>query len=219
MSGNSYLDVLNKWGSEVQSDRYAFPLLFLKDGTTQRVRILDDEPVVRFEHFESTGERKYTICPGRGCLFCARGDKKSPKFYSNVIDRQNGQVKVMVYSMAVVDGNEGEATNGLRVVMEFEGNPKNYDIEITNRKVRKENKDGGISEFASYAVKRVGEKSEPETAKKFDIDANLKSMLPSEQEKYVRPSGAQVREDRVRAHQEKVAETLSAALEDGEAPF
>jgi len=96
---SKFLECLNQWAASSDELGLGYSLLKLKEGT-YKVRILDEFPISKDVHFESIVKRTI-ICPGAGCLFCARGDRISKRSYVNVLDRADNKVKVMPFSIGL----------------------------------------------------------------------------------------------------------------------
>ena len=131
----------NDVGSESNGNKVAF--LKLPQGLTN-IRILDAEPVSRWQHWVPQANRSIT-CPGKGCPICElnRIAKKNgeDKPYSqrkthslNVINRTTGELEVLE------QGNN--FFEDLRILRGEYGDVRDYDIKIrrtglkTNTKYR-----------------------------------------------------------------------------------
>jgi|GEM_PF-6760365 len=165
---NKFLDSLQKWQPE-SGESQQFPMLRINEGT-YKIRILDEEPTCRNVHFGAIG-KKPVICPGRDCLFCAKGDQPTLRFYSNVVDRADNKVKVMVYSAGLV--GRPDHSDGLVGLLTVAGDPRYYDITIVRT--------GKDRSSTRYQIGKAGEKTTPEQVTTFDLGELLKPMPVEEQ--------------------------------------
>jgi len=158
--------------------RYDYPLLKIQEGVTYQIRILDAVPVKRYVHFHSVTNRT-AICPGSTCLFCMMGnDPAVSQAFINVIDRMDGNVKVLRFAIGQGLGAK------LAQLFSSEGDPLLYDIRIIKTIVK--NKKG--EERAGYTLARVdGEAAPSETAlrSRYDMETLLKPMSRTEMEKII----------------------------------
>jgi hypothetical protein len=216
MNENKYLAALEKWMPDSTSDSAGFPLLRLNEGS-YKVRILDESPVCRYVHFESMG-KKPVICPGNDCLFCNRGDSKTLRIYTNVLDRSDNKVKVMVYSRALVGyiDRDGNAKDGLAALMKIAGDARLYDITIVRT--------GKSKDDTRYQVAKTGEIGAlTEKITTYDLDELLKPMPATEQMTHLREKSQAVsRKIREFTPNEDVVSSLkedAIPISDGEAPI
>jgi len=127
---NAFLDVCNAW-KRTENEQSTFGYVKLRIGADQRVqvRFLDAAPVKRFLHYLNN---KPIICPEHECLYCSRGDNAAPKFFINVVDRQDDRVKVLEFSLALRD-QIIELVESLVTSPEKEAvsDPRQYDIVLS----------------------------------------------------------------------------------------
>lgn len=109
------------------------------------IRIVDDEPISRWKHWLPQHNRS-VICPGKGCPICniiknAKQNKETPKYNSSkryhihVIDRRDGQLKIMEQSrtffgmLLALKDNVGDLTEyDVKVIRTGTGKKTQYNV-------------------------------------------------------------------------------------------
>ena len=103
-SGGAAKPISSGWGAPKQERRETVKSerLDLKDKKKHIVKLLEDEPSVRFrQHYVNSAGRYYT-CAGRGvCPLCAAGHRASDRYQMNVVDMKDPE-KVLTWGF----GNE-----------------------------------------------------------------------------------------------------------------
>ena len=99
--------------------------LKLKAGQNQ-VRLVSN-PYECQVHWEDTvdGTHKRIVCNGQGCLICNAGHTQQKRFQVLVIDRNDGEVKILEGGNAIFNQIKTYAMDP------DYGDPRNYDIKIT----------------------------------------------------------------------------------------
>lgn len=114
---------------------------------------------------DQTGQNKRVKCALEDCPLCKNGEKQSTRWYIGVIDRADGNTKILEISTQIMSGLKAYATNPQW------GPPKGYDIVI---------KRGPKGSNPLYHVmanpKTKVEKEEKEKAKKFLENTDLAKM-------------------------------------------
>lgn len=122
MSNNFNMD----WENLPEMPQNDFNNLKLKEGKN-RLRIVSN-PCQVSSHWEKdiTGKIHRVICNGTNtCPICQKGLKPQVRFQMNVIDRTDGQVKILECGRTIFDSIRKYAED------EDYGNPTQYDFNIT----------------------------------------------------------------------------------------
>lgn len=85
------------WGAPTQERRETVKAdyLKLKDNGKRIVKILEDEPAVRFrQHYINSARRSYTCPGGKICPLCQAGHRAGDRYQMNVVDMENPDVVV-----------------------------------------------------------------------------------------------------------------------------
>lgn len=134
--------------------------LKLKDGMNQ-IRIVGKPALINI-HWEKgiDGQNKKVICPGSGCPICKAGKAPQARYQVQVIDRNDGKIKVLEQGPTVFNHIKAYAMDP------DYGDPSLYDI-----KIKKE----GSGRETKYSVLPSPKKSEI-TAEEQQAVASCKSL-------------------------------------------
>ncbi len=148
------------------------PILTLKEGKTT-IWVLPTKPVCRSIHHVRVpqGKKHPVVCPGEGCLFCARSVVHEEYAYNYVLDRSDGKIKVLPITKKLVEA--------LKDLVKRTDDPdlSNYDIVMTRT---------GKTFNTRYKADR-GENTETvqvDMSKLPDLEKELRPMSVAEQREY-----------------------------------
>lgn len=168
---------LSEWqvpepSSNKQNGTLPFSLLRKLDEGTTVLWILDARPVRCYQHFN--GGKKLLICSEDNCPFCRDDTRREEFWFTNVLIRAKGKVKVWRYTK----NPAGE----LHKVLSREGDPRKYDVGITRT---------GTGRNTRYNIVRIEHKVpvQVDKSKLYDLEKLLQPMSEDEMKKYLNGSG------------------------------
>lgn len=172
-----------KQGGKNANGTLPFELLReLKVGTTV-LRILDDRPIWRYQHFDGT--QALLVCEGeaKDCLFCERQYGRQPSHFGfmNVLDKTDGRVKTGRFSQNLF--------KKLKPFVATYGDPRRYDVGITRT---------GLKRDTDYTIVKGDNQSpvEPDVmAQRYDLEKLLTPMSKQAQQQYLGGASSNGKDD------------------------